>query len=178
MRFVAGCLVLASLLCPRAAGAQSFTVYGAAGPTQNDKGYSVAAGIGFVPDSPVSILIGIDRTHLSTETRSEGRDSFSTFRGGTVTLAGAELRVVPLGRDRIGPYGLVGFAAGKSRPNVNAQFPNEVTNDVRAGMFGGGIHVPLGSRVSMFADGRLTIGDEGGELLALVPIRGGLAWRF
>lgn len=178
MRLVLSVCAFLLVATPPAVLAQSFGVYGAAGPTLNDKGYSLAAGIGFFPDSPVAILVGVDRTHLSTETRSEGRDSFSTFRGGTVTLAAAELRVAPLGRDRFGPYGLVGFAAGQSKPNVNAQFPHEVTNNVRAAMFGGGLHVPLGSRASMIADGRLTIGSEAGELLAIAPVRLGLIWRF
>ena len=178
MPLVLGLLVLLLVVPPSTATAQSFAVYGAAGPTLNDKGYSIAAGMGFLPDSPIAILAGVDRTHLSSETRSEGRDSFSAFRGGTLTLAAAELRVAPLGRDRFGPYGLVGFAAGVSKPNVNAQFPDAVTNNVRAALFGGGLHVPLGTRASMFADGRLTIGSEAGELLAMAPIRVGLAWRF
>jgi hypothetical protein len=178
MRLVLGLLAFLLVVYPPAVQAQSLGVYGAAGPTLNDKGYSLAAGVGFLPDSPFSILVGVDRTHLSTETRSEGQDSFSTFRGGTLTLASVELRVAPLGRDRFGPYGLVGFAAGQSKPNVNQQFPDAVTNNVRAALFGGGLHVPLGARPSLFADGRLTIGSEAGELLAIAPVRVGLAWRF
>jgi len=65
-----------------------------------------------------------------------------------------ELRVTPLGRDRVGPYGLIGLAVGVSRPNVNERFPDSVTNDARAIFFGGGIHVPLKERISLFADGR------------------------
>ncbi|NOT25009.1 MAG: hypothetical protein HOP16_02800 [Acidobacteria bacterium] len=173
-----GLLVFLLVGYPSAAHAQSFAVHASAGPTLIDSGYSLAAGVGFFPDSPLAILVGVERTHLSTETSAEGRDSFSTFRGGTLTLAAAELRVAPFGRDRVGPYGLVGFAAGRSRPNVNAQFPESVTNDVRAALFGGGLYVPLGARASLFADGRLMIGSEGGELLAVAPIRIGLAWRF
>jgi hypothetical protein len=44
--------------------------------------------------------------------------------------------------------------------------------------FGGGIHVRLKERVSLFADGRMMIGAEAGELLAVAPIRAGVAWRF
>ena len=34
------------------------------------------------------------------------------------------------------------------------------------------------SLVSLFADGRMMIGAEAGELLAVAPIRAGVAWRF
>jgi hypothetical protein len=95
-----------------------------------------------------------------------------------LTLGSAQLRVTPFGHDRVGPYGLVGFAAGVSRPNVNEMFPDPVTNDVRAVFFGGGIHVPLKERVSLFADGRMMVGAEAGELLAVAPIRAGVALRF
>ena len=72
----------------------------------------------------------------------------------------------------------MGFAAGVSRPNVNELFPDPVTNNVRAIFFGGGIHVPLKERVSLFADARMMVGAEAGELLAVAPIRAGVAWRF
>jgi len=171
------CLLL-SLATPRVANAQSFVVHGSAGPTLIDSGYSVAGGLGFSPSSHVSVLFDVERTHLSSRSSSDGRGGFSAFRGGTLTLGSAQLRVMPFGRDRVGPYGLVGFAAGVSRPNVNEMFPNEVTNDVRAMFFGGGIHVPLKERVSLFVDGRMMIGAEAGELLAVAPIRAGVAWRF
>jgi len=61
---------------------------------------------------------------------------------------------------------------------VNERFPDSVTNDARAIFFGGGIHVPLKERISLFADGRMMIGAEAGELLAVAPIRAGVAWRF
>ena len=93
-------------------------------------------------------------------------------------MGAAELRVSLLGRDRITPYGLAGFAAGISRPNVNAIFPEPRTNHVRAIFFGGGIHVPLGQQLSIFADARMMVGEDAGELLAIAPLRAGLAWRF
>ena len=65
-----------------------------------------------------------------------------------------------------------------SRPNVNTAFPDPVANDVRAIFFGGGIHVPVKERVSIFADGRMMVGSEAGELLAVAPMRAGVAWRF
>jgi hypothetical protein len=153
-------------------------VHGSAGPTLIDGGYSLAGGVGYSPTSHLTALFDVERTHLSSRLRNDGRGGVAGFRGGTLTLGSAQLRVTPFGRDRVGPYGLVGFAAGVSRPNVNEMFPTPVTNDVRAMFFGGGIHVPLKERVSLFADGRMMIGAEAGELLAIVPIRAGVAWRF
>ena len=93
-------------------------------------------------------------------------------------MGAAEVRVTLLGRDRLTPYGLAGFGAGISRPNVNEIFPEPRTNAVRAVSFGGGIHVPLRPRLSIFADARMIVGAEAGELLAIAPVRAGLAWRF
>jgi hypothetical protein len=89
-----------------------------------------------------------------------------------------QLRVALFGRNRVGPYGLAGFAAGVSRLNVNDLFPDRVTNDVRAIFFGGGIQVPFNERLSLIADGRMIIGGEAGELLAVAPIRVGVMWHF
>jgi len=163
---------------PWFASAQSFVLQGSAGPTLIDRGYSMDGGIGFSPTTHLTVLFDVERTHLSSRLRSDGRGGFSGFRGGTLTLGSAQLRVTLFGRDRVGPYGLVGFAAGVSRPNVNELFPDAVTNDVRAMFFGGGIHVPLKKRVSLFADGRMMIGAEAGESLAVAPIRVGVAWSF
>jgi hypothetical protein len=177
MRVIPGLMSLLVLACPCIASGQSFVVQGSAGATLNDSGYSLAAGGGFSPASPLTILLEFERTHLSGRVSNDGRGGTSAFRGGTLTLAAAHLRVAPFGRDRVGPYGLAGFAAGVSQPNVNELFPDRVTNDVRAIFFGGGIHVPLGG-ISLFADGRLMVGEEAGELVAVAPIRAGLAFRF
>ena len=178
MRIIPGLVFLLLLAIPWMASAQSFVLQGSAGPTLFDSGYSLAGGIGFSPTSRLAVRFDIERTHLSSRLSSDGRGGFSSFRGGTLTMGSAQLRVTPFGRDRVGPYGLVGFAAGVSRPNVNELFPDPVTNDVRAMFFGGGIHVPIKERVSVFADGRMMIGAEAGELLAVAPIRAGIAWRF
>ena len=178
MRVIPGLVVLILLANPWIARAQSFVLQGSAGPTLIDSGYSLAGGVGFSPTSRLTVLFDVERTHLSSRLSSDGRGGFAGFRGGTLTLGSAQLRVTPFGHDRVGPYGLVGFAAGVSRPNVNEMFPDPVTNDVRAIFFGGGIHVPLQQRVSLFADGRMMIGAEAGELLAVAPIRAGVAFRF
>ena len=177
MRLIFGLAALLWLAIPGIVSAQSFELHGSAGPTLVDRGYSLAAGGGFFPASFLAVVADVERTHLSSRVRTT-RDSVSQFRGGTLTLASVHLRVAPLGRDRVGPYGLVGFAAGVGRPNVNEGFPNAVTNDVRALFFGGGIQVPVQRRLSLFADGRMMVGAEAGELLAVAPIRAGVAWRF
>lgn len=158
--------------------AQSVSVHGSAGPTLRDSGYSLAAGVGFSPTSRLTLMVGYDQTHLSSWTRTDGR-SISSFRGGTLFQAAAELQVRPFGRARLGPYGLAGLAAGRSRLNVNAVFPNPITNDVRVAFVGGGVHVPVRERVSIFLDARMMIGPEGADgLVAVAPLRAGMSWTF
>jgi hypothetical protein len=178
VRLIWRILPLLVVLVPARASGQSLAVHAGAGPTLADPGYSVAAGVGFLPNSRVAVQLGLERTHLSTRTRSDGRGGGSVFRGGTVTYGSAELNVSLFGRERVSPYVLAGFAGGISHPAVNESFPDRVTNEVRAVFFGGGIHVPLRDRLTVFADGRIMIGGEAGETLALAPIRAGVAWRF
>ena len=178
MRFVS---VLASwliLAVPVLAQGQSFVVHGSAGPTLVDRGYSAAAGAGWAPWSHVTVSFNLERTHLSSRLSSDGRGGVAGFRGGTLTLGTAELQLSLLGRARVTPYVLAGYAAGVSRPNVTATFPTNVSNDVRAVFAGGGIQVPLRPTLSVFADARMMIGEEAGELLAAAPLRAGLRWWF
>ena len=178
MRVISGLMFLLLLAGPPIASGQSFVLQGSGGPTLLESGYSLAGGLGFSPGSRVTVLVDVERTHLSSQVTTDGRGGVSGFRGGTLTLVAAQLRVTPLGHDRVGPYGLAGFAAGVSRPNVTELFPDRVTNDVRAIFFGGGIHVPLNERIGLFADGRMMVGTEAGELLAVAPLRAGVALRF
>jgi hypothetical protein len=79
----------------------------------------------------------------------------------------------------MGPFALAGFAAGVSHPNVNDVFPTPVTNAARAVFGGGGLQVPLDTRVAVFVDARMLIGAEGSEgIMAVAPVRAGVAWRF
>ena len=171
--------VVVLMVSPRITQAQSFEVHAAAGPTVTDPGYSFAAGAGFSPTRHLTIAVNVERIHLSSRTTSDGRGGFSGFRGGTLLFGTGELQVAPLGRDRLGPYGVVGFATGVSRPNVNATFPDPVTNSATALFFGGGLQVPVNAHVTVFGDVRMMIGAEGPEgILAIVPIRGGISFRF
>jgi hypothetical protein len=89
-----------------------------------------------------------------------------------------EVRLALWPAQRVTPYVLAGLGAGVSRPTVTETFPDEVTNDVRFTLFGGGVHVPLRDRLSLFDDARLLVGAEAGETLAIVPVSVGIAWRF
>ena len=178
---------MAADLPPLARG-QSFLVQASFGPTIVDSahnlsygvdpGRSLAAGIGLNLAPRLTFAVEVERTHRANQLRTDARGGVFGFRGGSLTLATAELRGSLFRPDRIGPYGLIGFSAGVSTLRVTEQFPERVTHDVRAMTFGGGIHVPVRDRLGVFADGRMIIGTEAGELLAITPIRAGLAWRF
>ncbi len=157
---------------------QSLELYGAAGPTLVDPGNSFAAGAGFSPTSHITLVFNFERTRISTQTSFED-GVFSAFRGGTLFLGTGEIRYAPFGVGRVGPYGLAGVAAGFSRPNVNDIFPDRVTNYVHAIILGGGVHVPLSERLTLFADVRMMVGAEGREgMVGVAPLRAGLGWRF
>jgi hypothetical protein len=176
LRFV--CLWL--LIAPSMASAQSFQLQGSAGPTMIDTGHSVSAGAGVTLSPRVSILVNWERSHMPSEVlRDELGRVTGASRRGTLTVGAAELRVALFSHDRIGPYALAGFAAGISRPNVNEIFPHAVTNDMRAVFFGGGVQLPVGGHMSVFADARLLFGvEEHDGIVGALPVRAGLAWRF
>ena len=162
------------------ARAQSLLVQGSGGPTLMDRGYSVAGGVGWRPWSRLTLSLNGGRTHLASTERSDERGVTSRFRGGTLTVAAAEARLSLFPSSRVTPYVLAGYAVGQSRPNVTAAFPERVSNRVRAVFAGGGLHLPVGadSRLRVFGDVRWMVGDEGNELLVVVPLRIGLSWRF
>ena len=166
------------VVCPTIAFGQRVELYASAGPTITDAGHSLAAGVGVSAASRLTLFVSVERTHLSSQIHREA-GSASYFRGGTYLLGSAELRFAPLGRRRIGPFGVTGFAAGVSRPNVNDVFPTPVTNGARAVFGGGGLLVPIGNRLTAFADARMQIGAEGSEgIVAVVPVRVGVACHF
>jgi hypothetical protein len=188
MRVTLPYAVLLLFALPQVANGQSFMVLGSGGLTTLDSGHnlsygldpglSLAAGIGIVTTPRLDVLIEVNRTHRPSQFRIDGFGDVSGFRGGTLTLAVGELRAHLFDRERVGPYGILGFAAGISRPNVNEVFPDRVTNAVRTIVVGGGVHAPLSRALSVFADVRIFVGGETGEFLLLIPARGGLAWKF
>jgi hypothetical protein len=170
--------VLFFLTMPDVTHGQSFELHGSAGPTITDRGNSFALGAGFSPTSRLTVVVGVDRTHLSSRTRREG-DVTSTFRGGTLLLGTAEVRFAPFAGARVGPFALAGVAAGVSRPNVNETFPTRVRNDVRAVFVGGGVNVPLSDTLAFVADARMLLGAERIDgIVAVAPVRAGIVWRF
>jgi hypothetical protein len=180
VRIILPAMTVLSLIAPNITSGQTLSLHGAGGPTMVDRGSSVAAGVGFSPTSRLTVMVDVERTHISSRLDTDDSGVSSAFRGGTLTVAVAALRVTLLDRDRVGPYALAGVAAGVSRPNVNDIFPSGTTTEVRGPFFGGGIQVPLRNRVTLFADVRmmLVIGKEADDLFAVTPIRGGIAWRF
>ena len=175
------CVALLLMVVPSVGSAQSsgssVSIQAAAGPTITDKGHNVSAAIGYTPLSRVAFFLDVQRTHLATRLTRHER-GFTAFRGGTMTAVSGEVRVGLWPVQRATPYVLAGLGAGVSRPNVNATFPDPVTNDTRFMFVGGGVHVPLRDRLSVFGDARLLVGAEGGEMLAMAPVRFGVAWRF
>jgi len=178
VRVVPALVCIVWLAFPAAARGQSFELYASAGPTVTDPGASLTAGVGVALSSQLTLSGGVEWIHLVSERRDEG-GSTSYVRGGSFLLGSAQLRVAPLGRDRVGPFVLGGFAAGVSRPTVNAIFPTPVTNNARVVFGGGGLLVPLRARVSVFAEAHVLFGVEGSEgIVTVVPVLGGIAWRF
>ena len=166
------------LLIPNGANGQVWEVQGSAGPTITDAGHSVAVSAGLSPTSWLTILLAVERTHLSGGTQRDGNFVWG-MRGGTFHLGTIEARIAPRGRDRFGPYVLAGMSAGVSRPNVNPAFPNRVTNDVRALAAGAGLLIPLRHDLSLVGETRFIFGSDGVEgIVAVAPLRVGLSWRF
>ena len=174
------CLTVLLWLSHGVANAQSIGIHGSAGTTLRDSGYSVAAGAEFSPVSYVACVLNVERTHVASRVNHDA-GVISTFRGATLTLGTAELRVTPFGHRRFGPYGLFGAGAGVARANEDPRFPGEgTTGSVRAVLLGGGLQGPVRERLSIFVEVRIMLVAEveGEGLLGTAPLRAGLAWRF
>jgi hypothetical protein len=169
--------LLMALLSARPARAERFELVGSAGPTLIDAGYSVAAGAGLRLNAALTFVADVERTSLSTQTSTSPTGS-SSFRGGTLVLGSAGLRVAPFDRGPIRPLAVIGLAAGVSRPNVNEIFTDRVTNGLRGIFGGGGVVVPFGPRLAVVADVRMLIGVERGDIVAVAPLRVGIRARF
>jgi hypothetical protein len=170
-----------SAVAPAVAAAQGtgtrVTLQGAVGTDINAGGDSQSVSIGFSPNERLDILITAERFHWPTEvTRSNVRDVSAT-RGGTTTFISGEVRL-SLFTFRISPYVLASAGRGISRPNVNDIFPDRVTNDATLLFFGGGVRIAVTERLRAFADIRFGIQGERDSIIGLVPVRGGIGWRF
>jgi len=175
------CLIVLMLVTAAdVANAQSVGVHASAGPTFGESGYSVAAGAELSPASYLGFVLNLERTHVASRVSHDGGVT-SRSRGATLTLGTAEVRLTAFPRRRVRPFGLFGMGAGVARANVDEIFPGEgTTGDVRAVFFGGGLHISVRERLSVFTEVRMMlVGETEGEgLLGVGPVRAGLAWRF
>ena len=103
MRVIPALALILGMGVPSLADAQSVAIHASGGPTLVDRGYSLAGGVAWLPLSRLSVGVNLERTHLFTRERGDGR-STSTFRGGTVTVGTAELQLSLFPRDRVTPY--------------------------------------------------------------------------
>jgi hypothetical protein len=145
----------------------------------NVKGHAISAAFGYAPAAWLELLVNVERDHLPFQFERFPDGGTAATRGGTMTFVSGELRAgLPADR-RVSPFAMLGFGGGSSRPNVNAMFPNPVTNHLRMFYVGGGVRVPLGRGFSVLGDARAMLGVEGNDgILAMVPVRAGVAWRF
>jgi hypothetical protein len=153
------------------------TIEGAAGTTL-DGGFVVSAAAGVSPTPWLTLLAEGQTFHLPTRHRtfaSGGGYGESVF---TTWAFGGEMRIgVPVTR-RLTPYGVVGMSTGTWKSNVDDFFPRQDSGGIVSIHAGGGVRIAVRRHLSLFADARLSLGAAGEDLMAYVPIRGGLAWEF
>jgi hypothetical protein len=149
------------------------SLHGGVGTLIGEAGDDASLAVAFSPGEGLEILIGAERLHWPTEETPS-----SATRGGTTTVVSGEVRFSFLPPERVSPYVLVSAGLGTARLNVNSTFPDRVTNDVWLTLFGSGVRVPVTKRLSVFADVRISIQGEVDTIRLLVPVRGGLTWRF
>jgi hypothetical protein len=181
---MAAAIAVLCVFLPRAATGQTasdadhFSAQLAGGLTLRDGGTVLSAAFGYSPASWFEVLVNVERDHLPFQvTRYADGDSFT--RGGTMTFGSAEMRFTALPGQRVSPFAIGGVGRGVSRPNVNAEFPEPVTNDLRVLYFGGGVRVRLRRGFSLLADARAMLALEGHDgIMGVWPVRAGVAWRF
>ncbi len=156
-------------------GRERLSLQVAAGPTVTlvGGGNVLSAAFGYSPASRLELLLNVERNYVPFQLYGG-----SGARGGTLTFVSGELRVA-LPVDRVSLFAIAGVGGGVSRPNVNAEFPDRVRNDLRVLYIGGGVRVPLRRGFSLVGDARCMLGLEGYDgVLAVWPVRAGVAWRF
>jgi hypothetical protein len=156
-------------------GLERFSLQVAAGPTLTlvGGGSVVSAGLGYSPAPRLELLLNVERTSVPFHL------SGGATRGGTLAFVSGEVRVALWSADRVSPFAIVGGGRGVSHPTVNEVFPDRVTNDLRVLYVGGGVRVPLSRGFSLTGEARCVLGLEGYDgILAVWPVRAGLAWRF
>lgn len=195
MRVMAAAIAVLCVFVPRVATGQTSTVAPAphdaeserrhhlsvqvaAGPTAIGGGNVLSAAFGYSPASRLELLLNVERIHLPFQL-NRFPDGYSVTRGGTMTFVSGELRLALLPAARVVPFAMAGVGGGVSRPNVNAEFPDRVRNDLRVLYFGGGVHVPLRRGFSLVGEARAMAALEGYDTVVGVwPVRAGVVWRF
>ena len=192
MRVVAAVIAVLCLFVPRVADGQTFATTPAAGeserpyrfnvqlaggPTLSGGGNVLSGAFAYSPASWLELLLNVERNHLPFELKRYA-DGYSATRGGTMTFVSGEVRLaLPL--QRVSPFAIAGVGGGISRPTVNAEFRDAVRNDLRVLYFGGGVRVPLGRAFTLLGDARAMLALEAYDsVMAVWPVRVGLAWRF
>lgn len=169
------------LLVPVAAAAQDrasrFSVHFGAGTMINGGGNTQSLSVGFWPAARIGFVVSAERIHLPTDVNYYA-NGYDATRGGTTTFVAGELRWLPFTASRVSPYVFAGAGRGTARLNVNEFFPDPVSNPAMLFFFGGGLQVPAGEHLSVFADVSMTGQLERDVPYLFVPARAGIAWRF
>ena len=178
MRSVCPSLLFLLTLVPGVSDAQPFfTAQVSAGGLLNTGGNVQSVSVGYSPAPRVILLAGAERSHVPSEVNYY-ENGYSASRGGTLRFLTAELRIPILPARRVSPYVLAGAGKGVSRPNVSALFPDVVKNDATTAFVGAGLSVAVGRHLALLGDARFSAYGENGEAGLLLPIRGGVSWRF
>jgi hypothetical protein len=166
-----------SLALPALASAQGsgvgVSVQGAAGADVRAGGNNQSIALGLAPGRRLELLISAERLHLPMQSEGTG-----VTRGGTARFISGEIRVMPFTAGRVRPYLLASVGRGESRPTVNAQFPDPVTNTTWMLFGGAGATLDLTDHVGLFADVRAGIQSERDTIALRTPVRAGIALRF
>ena len=155
------------------------SVEGAAGLLTGYRGSMQSVAFGFAPTRNITLLVSGEQSYIPTKV-DRYENGYSAERGGTERFVSAELRYAFLPDKRVSPYVLGGIGRGLSRPNVNELFPDAHERGIQVAYYGGGVRIPVGSRLDAFVDTRFLMasGAEADYLGIYFPIRAGVAWRF
>ena len=157
---------------------QHLSVQVAGGPTVMGGATAMSAALAYAPVSWLELLVNVERIHAPLQS-TRYPNGYSVTRGGTMTYASGELRIVPLPKARVLPFAMAGVGRGISRPTVSAEFPEPVQNELRVFYLGGGAGIPLRRGFSLLGDARAMLALEGYDsVLGIWSVRGGVAWRF
>jgi hypothetical protein len=165
---------------PSAASVQPrFSLEGAAGLQVYYSGSMQSISFGFALTRSLTLLVSAERSHVADEIERHV-DGYSSERGGTEQVVNAEVRYAFLTSKRVSPYVVGGAGRGLSLPNVNEFFPDEKERSIQVVYYGGGVRIPLRSRLDAFVDARIMVAAEAKSDYFGVryPVRAGVAWRF